>query len=91
MWLSTVLTLTSSWAATSLLALPRAIRRSNWTSRSVSGKGVVCTVDGRRVVLWNARLLKVEWQKRQSQDSGTLSEVQTVVLYGHWCRICHTS
>ena len=51
--------------------------------RSVPGKGVTGTVEGRRVVLGNARLLKDEgvvWTELQPQDSGWPSEVQTVVL-----------
>jgi Cu+-exporting ATPase len=51
--------------------------------RSVTGKGVAGTVEGRRVLLGNTRLLTdegVEWQELQPQETGTPSEVQTVVL-----------
>ncbi len=51
--------------------------------RSVTGKGVLGTVGGRRVALGNAKLLKDEgvvWEELKPEESHLPSEVQTVVL-----------
>ncbi len=51
--------------------------------RSVTGKGVLGTVGGRRVALGNAKLLKDEgivWEELKAEETHLPSEVQTVVL-----------